>query len=84
MANHRSAEKRHRQSLKRRARNKHWLSTVRNAVRQVRAGAAEGAADVPDRFQRAEKLLRKAVSKGVLHKRTASRTISRLHRSVSS
>lgn len=84
MANHRSAEKRHRQSLKRRARNKHWLSTVRNAVRHVRRGVAEGADDLPSRFQRTERLLRKAASKGVLHPRTASRTISRLHRSISS
>ena len=84
MANHRQAAKRHRQSLKRRARNKHVLSTVRNAVRAVRSGAAEGADDLAGRMHRAERLLRKAAAKGVLHQRTASRTISRLQKVVSS
>ena len=82
MANHRQAEKRHRQSLKRRARNKHWLSTIRSAVRRVRAAPAGEEAIA--QFAGAEKLLRKGVSKGVLHQKTASRTISRLHKLVNS
>jgi small subunit ribosomal protein S20 len=82
MANHRQAEKRHRQSLKRRARNKHWLSTIRNAVRRVRAAPAGEEAQA--QFAGAERLLRKGVSKGVLHQKTASRTISRLHKLVNS
>jgi small subunit ribosomal protein S20 len=82
MATHRSAEKRHRQSLKRRERNKHWLSTTRNAVRAVRAAAAGGDKDALEKFANAERLLRKGASKGVLHKRTISRTISRLHKLV--
>ena len=84
MANHRSAEKRHRQTLKRQARNKHWRSTIRNAVRDVRAAAESGASDAGEKFGRAERLLRKGASKGVLHTRTASRTISRLHKLVHS
>ncbi|MFQ5515161.1 MAG: 30S ribosomal protein S20 [Myxococcota bacterium] len=82
MANHPSAKKRYRQSLNRRARNRHWRSTVRHAVRRVRQGAAEAAPDLAERFQRAEKLLRKASSKGVFHQRTVSRTVSRLSRLV--
>ena len=82
MANHRSAEKRHRQSLKRRARNKHWQSTTRSAVREVRAAAAAGDKGAQDAFARAESLLRKSAGKGILHKRTVSRTISRLHKLV--
>ena len=83
MANHRQAAKRHRQSLKRRVRNKHWLSTIRHAVRDVRQAAADGATDAGEKFATAEKLLRRGASKGVVHQRTASRTISRLHKLVS-
>jgi small subunit ribosomal protein S20 len=84
MSNHRQAAKRHRQSLKRRERNRDRRSAMRNAVRQVRAAVAAGDGDAPARFANAERLLRKGVSKGVLHKKTASRTISRLHKLVSS
>ena len=82
MANHRSAEKRHRQSLKRYARNKHWRSTIRNAVRDVRQAAGSDEAEA--KFSQAEQLLRKGVTKGVLHRRTASRTISRLNKLIHS
>jgi small subunit ribosomal protein S20 len=82
MANHVSAEKRHRQSERRRLRNKHWRSTVRHAVKRVREGAAEHAGDLAERLHRAERLLRKAESKGVVHASTVSRTVSRLTRLV--
>ena len=84
MSNHRQAAKRHRQSLKRRERNRHRRSTVRNAVRQLRAALAAGDGEAQARFANAERLLRKSVSNGILHKKTASRTISRLHKLVSS
>ena len=82
MAHHRSAEKRHRQSVKRRARSKYWKTRVRNAVRRVQASAAGGEKDVEAQFREAEQLLRKAASKGVFHKATVSRTVSRLHRLI--
>ncbi len=82
MANHPSAQKRHRQSLERHARNKHWLSQVRNAVRAARGALESGAEDGRAQVQRAERLLRKAGSKGVLHGRTVSRTVSRLYRQL--
>ncbi len=78
MANHPSAKKRHRQSLKRRERSRHWRAAARTAVRRVREGVAEGAADLPERVRSAESLLRRASSKGVLHSKTTSRTVSRL------
>lgn len=80
MANHPSAKKRHRQSLKRQMRNKHVRSTVRNAIRTVKASL--GADDAPEQMARAERLLRKAQTKGVFHRKTVSRTISRLTRLV--
>ncbi len=80
MANHPSAKKRHRQSLKRQERNRHVRSTVRNAVRAVQAAA--GGDQAPETLARAERLLRKAGSKGVFHQKTVSRTVSRLTRLV--
>ncbi len=83
MAHHRSAEKRHRQSLKRRARNRHWKTRVRKAVIRVREAAASAADDRLERFREAEKLLRRAETKGVFPQKTVSRTVSRLHRLIS-
>jgi small subunit ribosomal protein S20 len=78
MAHHPSAKKRHRQSLKRQARNKHVRSTVRNAVAKAREAGAEGAEGAAAYARDAERLLRRAASKGVVHPKTASRTASRL------
>lgn len=80
MANHRSAIKRHRQNLKRRARNRHYRSTVRNAVKAFRTLQEEGAGadELKAAFTKAESAIRRASSKGVYHARTASRTIGRL------
>jgi small subunit ribosomal protein S20 len=82
MAQHPSAEKRHRQSLKQSERNKHWKTRARKAIRQVRASAASGAAETAQQFKEAEQLLRRAASKGVFHTKTVSRTVSRLHKLV--
>ena len=84
MAQHASAKKRYRQSLVRRERNKHWLSTVRNAVRRVRRAAADDPPKAAKELQAAERVLRKAATKGVIHPRTVSRTVSRLTKLVAS
>jgi len=82
MANHRSAVKRHRQSLVRRERNQHVRATVRNAIRKARKAIETGGKDAVAEVQAAERLLRKSVTKGVLKSRTVSRTVSRLHRAL--
>jgi small subunit ribosomal protein S20 len=82
MANNPSARKRYRQSLERRGRNKQWLSTIRTAVRKVRAARASGEGDAEALFHSAERVLRRAGSKGVLHRKTVDRTVSRLQRLV--
>ena len=83
MATHKSAEKRTRQALRRRARNRYQRGRARSAVKQARAaigsGDAEGAAQA---VRNAESLLRRAASKGVIHWRRASRQISRLARAA--
>ncbi|MGA9526229.1 MAG: 30S ribosomal protein S20 [Myxococcaceae bacterium] len=79
MANTKSAEKRNRQSQKRRVRNLAEKSRVRTAVKDAReAFASKDAGKSKDAFKAAARTLGKAASKGVLHKRTASRRISRL------
>jgi small subunit ribosomal protein S20 len=83
MATHKSAKKRHVQSLKRRARNNQIRKTVRGAVRKARQAAAQKSEGATDLLKRAERLLRKAATKGVLHKKTVSRTVSRLTRAAS-
>lgn len=85
MATHKSAAKRARQALVRRARNRDKRSRLRRAVRAARAAIEAGDQQAAGAAVReAESLLRRASSKGVLHRKTASRQISRLARAASS
>jgi len=78
-----SAAKRHRQSERRRARNKAIRSHVRGAIKDVRSAVASSDLSRSDTALRtAERLLGKAVTKGVLHPNAASRHLSRLSRHV--
>ncbi len=79
MANHASAKKRIRQTKKRTARNKHVRSTVRGFVKAVREAISEGdAAGAKAALPAALRRIDMAVSKGVFHRKTGSRYISRL------
>ena len=83
MANHPSAEKRHRQSVKRAARNQAVRSHVRTEVKKLRT--LVGAADAESSRATLPKVastLDKAAAKGVLHKNAAARRISRLAKPV--
>ncbi|OJH35854.1 30S ribosomal protein S20 [Cystobacter ferrugineus] len=83
MANTKSAEKRNRQAQKRRARNVNVRTTVKDAVKNLRDTlASPDAGKTADAFKSAASRLNKAASKGVLHKRAASRRISRLAKAV--
>jgi len=83
MAQHRSAEKRARQALKRRARNRAVRSELRGSKRSVEAALAAGdVAGAGEKLRQAERVIRKAASKGVVKKATASRTVARLARAV--
>ncbi|MCH8055206.1 MAG: 30S ribosomal protein S20 [Deltaproteobacteria bacterium] len=83
MAVHASVIKRHRQSLKRRAKNQEVKSRIRTLIKKVKR-----AIEVQDRdsasvqLKEVNRTLRKAVSKGVFKHNTASRWLSRLARSV--
>jgi small subunit ribosomal protein S20 len=79
VANHASAKKRIRQTLKRTERNKHIRSTVRGLVKQVRVAIAEGdKATAEQALKQASRRIDMAVTKGVYHRKTGSRYISRL------
>lgn len=80
MANHKSAIKRHKQSLKRKARNKASKSEYRNAIKN--AVTAPDKETAIKEARRAESLLASASKKGILGKGTAKRYISRLAKRV--
>jgi small subunit ribosomal protein S20 len=85
VATHKSAEKRHRQSLKRRARNRHYKGEVREAVKALRNAIAAKAdeSQISALFQTAAATLQKVASKGILAKGNASRRVGRLAKAVS-
>jgi len=83
VANHPSAQKRHRQSLKRRARHAAQRSRVLTTTRKLEKAVAD-----KDEKQTAELLklavsdVMRARSKGTFHRNTAARKISRLNRLI--
>jgi small subunit ribosomal protein S20 len=79
MASHKSAEKRIRQIAQRTAINRARMSRVRTFVKKVETAIASGdKAAAQDAFQSAQPELHRAITKGVLHKNTVSRKLSRL------
>ena len=84
MANHKSAEKRHRQSKIRNARNTHIRSTMRSYVKKLRLAIADGEVETAKSLlEKTVPYIDKAATKGVIHKATASRKIGRLTKLVS-
>lgn len=78
MAQHASAEKRNRQNEKRKARNAALRNRTRTAVRDAHVALETKAANKQETVKEAVSRLNRAVSKNVIAKSTASRTISRL------
>ena len=83
MANHKSAIKRARQNEKRRMRNKTTKTRIKNIVKGVRLTASEKSKEAAlVELNNAKSIIDNAAKKGVIHKKTASRKISRLSRLV--
>ncbi|MCU0674764.1 MAG: 30S ribosomal protein S20 [Myxococcota bacterium] len=83
MANHESSKKRIRQTLKRTERNRHVRSTVRGSVKKVREAITTGdKTNAQAALATAVRRIDMAVSKGVYHRKTGSRYISRLSAQV--
>jgi len=85
LANHKSALKRARQNELNRLRNKAVKTRVKSIVKDVRFSVEESSnGDVTAKLIAAQTLIDKASKKGVLHKKTAARKISRLSKLVNS
>ena len=79
MANHKSSKKRIIRNANRALINGARVSRIRTFVKKVDAAIAAGDADAArEAFRAAQPELQRGVSRGVLHKNTVSRKISRL------
>ena len=79
VANHKQAKKRTRQRKTRTARNRVVRSEMRTYVKRLRSLiAGKDGSGAKELLGTAVKHLDKSVTKGILHRRNASRTISRL------
>jgi small subunit ribosomal protein S20 len=79
MANTKSAKKAARQAIRRTEVNKARTSRARTVVRSVEEAIASGNKDAASKALReAAPVLARNAQKGVLHKKTASRKVSRL------
>jgi len=83
MANTPQARKRIRRNSRRQAINKSRVSRIRTFVKGVEAALASGKKDeAAAALQAAQPEMMRGVTKGVLHKNTVARTISRLSKRV--
>ena len=79
MANHKSALKRVRQNEMRRLRNKSVKTKIKNVIKDLRLSASETSKEETlQKLNMAKSSIDRAAQKGVIHKKTASRKISRL------
>lgn len=85
MATHESALKRHRQSLKRRLRNRIVRSQMKTSLKSL-SDAVDGKdkAAAKESLRATSATIARTAAKGVIHKKTASRKISRLTKRVNS
>jgi small subunit ribosomal protein S20 len=79
MPHHKSAEKRLRQTETRTAVNRSRMSRVRTFVKKVETAIATGDKAIAQAaFQEAQPELHRATTKGVMHRNTVARKLSRL------
>ena len=83
MATHKSAEKRDRQSVKRRERNVSSKSAVKTRIKSVLSAVGTKDKEASEKaLKAAVPVIDKAAAKGVIHKKNASRKISRLTKKI--
>jgi len=83
LANHKSAIKRARQNEIRRLRNKVLKTKTKNITKDVRLSVTESSKEEAlKKLDMAKSNIDRAAQKGVIHKKTASRKISRLSKLV--
>ena len=80
MANHPSSKKRIRQTIRKTAVNRNRIGRVRTFVKKVETAIAAGDKDAANvALRAAQPEIMRGVTKGVLHRKTASRKVSRLN-----
>ena len=83
MANHHSAKVRTRRNERRRVINKNRVSRIRSYVRKVEEAIESGDKKLAtEAFKNAQPEMQRGVTKGVLHKNTVSRKLSRLSKRI--
>ena len=82
MANHKSAKKRAKQSQVRRLRNKSVKTTLKNLEKNLKAAKETNSDTIGQIMQQTQSAIHRAAKKGVIHKKTASRKISRLFKFI--
>jgi small subunit ribosomal protein S20 len=83
MANIASAIKRDRQNTKRRAHNRHFRSSMRNQIKNLRSAIETGdAAAAKNLLPIAVASIQRVAQKGIIHKKNAARRVSRLSKAV--
>lgn len=79
MANHKSAEKRARQTEVRTERNRARKAKIKTVTKKVDAAiAANDSGAIKDTLKQATRTLQRAAGQGTLHKNTVARRVSRL------
>lgn len=83
MANHKSALKRATQNEIRRMRNKSTNTRIKKVTKEVQLSLNEDSSEMTlKKLNTAQSVIDKAAKKGVIHKKTAARKISRLSKLV--
>jgi small subunit ribosomal protein S20 len=82
MANHKSAVKRNRQTVKKREDNKYYAKSARNAVKKLRSTTEKTVAG--EMLPKVNSILDKLAKKNIIHKKKASNLKSSLNKHVNS
>lgn len=82
MAHHKSAIKRLKQSLRRRESNRAARATLRTIIKRFNTAVATDPQGAKEILAEAVPVISKSASKGIIHKRSASRKISRLSKKL--
>ncbi len=83
MADHKDALKRNRQNIKRRARNRHYRTMMRNRIKALRGLVEAGDKDAAQAaLPEAVSMIHRIAGKGIIHRRAAARRVSRLSKAV--
>ena len=83
MANSKSSRKRAVQSEKRRSHNSSLRATLRTSMKKINYAISDGNTEVAtEAYKKAQPLIDRMASKGIIHKATAARYKSRLNAQV--